>query len=158
MSLGEEDSPGGLEVGAGLIEVGGGATGAFAGVAAGIEPAAPMPSGCGVGIADALGNRANDYVAALDAPALLPDVGIAAPGEGGHAHHPSRSAVRAAKACGQNMTVVTHEMGFAKKVAPRVIFMDQGEVVQDCPTGDFFNYSNDRSERVRHLLDKVLSH
>jgi len=59
---------------------------------------------------------------------------------------------------GMTMMVVTHEMGFAKRVASRVIFMDQGEVVQDCPTGDFFNYSNNRSERVRHFLDKILSH
>jgi glutamate/aspartate transport system ATP-binding protein len=59
---------------------------------------------------------------------------------------------------GMTMMVVTHEMGFAKKVASRVIFMDQGEVVQDCPTGDFFNASNNRSERVRQFLDKVLSH
>jgi glutamate/aspartate transport system ATP-binding protein len=59
---------------------------------------------------------------------------------------------------GMTMMVVTHEMGFAKRVASRVIFMDQGEVVQDCPTGDFFDTSNNRSERVRHFLDKVLSH
>ena len=59
---------------------------------------------------------------------------------------------------GMTMMVVTHEMGFAKRVASRVIFMDQGEVVQDCPTGDFFNYSDNRSERVRNFLDKVLSH
>jgi hypothetical protein len=44
-----------------------------------------LPSGRGFGIVDALGNRANDHVAELDAPALLPDVGIAAVGEGGHA-------------------------------------------------------------------------
>jgi glutamate/aspartate transport system ATP-binding protein len=59
---------------------------------------------------------------------------------------------------GMTMMVVTHEMGFAKKVASRMIFMDQGEVVQDCPTGDFFDYSNNRSERVRNFLDKILSH
>jgi glutamate/aspartate transport system ATP-binding protein len=59
---------------------------------------------------------------------------------------------------GMTMMIVTHEMGFAKRVASRVIFMDQGEVVQDCPTGDFFNHSDNRSERVRHFLDKVLSH
>ncbi len=59
---------------------------------------------------------------------------------------------------GMTMMVVTHEMGFAKRVADRVIFMDKGEVVQDCPTGDFFDRSNNRSERVQVFLDKVLSH
>ena len=56
------------------------------------------------------------------------------------------------------MMVVTHEMGFARKVADRMIFMDQGDVVQDCPTGDFFDRSNNRSERVQLFLNKVLSH
>jgi ABC-type polar amino acid transport system ATPase subunit len=37
---------------------------------------------------------------------------------------------------GMTMMVVTHEMGFARKVADRMIFMEQGDVVQDCPTGD----------------------
>jgi glutamate/aspartate transport system ATP-binding protein len=59
---------------------------------------------------------------------------------------------------GMTMMVGTHEMGFAKKVASRMIFMDKGAVVQDCPTSDVFNYSNNRSERVRHFLDKILSH
>jgi glutamate/aspartate transport system ATP-binding protein len=56
------------------------------------------------------------------------------------------------------MVVVTHEMGFARKVAHRTIFMDQGEVVQDCPTHEFFDRANNRSERVQLFLDKVLSH
>jgi glutamate/aspartate transport system ATP-binding protein len=59
---------------------------------------------------------------------------------------------------GMTMMVVTHEMGFAKRVADRMIFMDQGEVVQDCPTGDFFDRSNNRSGRVQLVLDKGLSH
>jgi glutamate/aspartate transport system ATP-binding protein len=59
---------------------------------------------------------------------------------------------------GMTMMVVTHEMGFARRVAGRMIFMDQGEVVQDCPTGDFFDLSNNRSERVQLFLNKVLSH
>ena len=59
---------------------------------------------------------------------------------------------------GMTMMVVTHEMGFARRVAGRMIFMDQGEVVQDCPTSDFFDRSNNRSERVQLFLDKVLSH
>jgi glutamate/aspartate transport system ATP-binding protein len=59
---------------------------------------------------------------------------------------------------GMTMMVVTHEMGFARKVADRMIFMDQGDVVQDCPTDDFFDRSNNRSERVQLFLNKVLSH
>ena len=59
---------------------------------------------------------------------------------------------------GMTMMVVTHEMGFARKVADRMIFMDQGDVVQDCPTDDFFDRSINRSERVQLFLNKVLSH
>jgi len=59
---------------------------------------------------------------------------------------------------GMTMMVVTHEMGFARKVADRMIFMDQGEVVQDCPTADFFDCANNGSERVQLFLNKVLSH
>jgi glutamate/aspartate transport system ATP-binding protein len=39
---------------------------------------------------------------------------------------------------GMTMIVVTHEMGFARKVAHRVVFMDQGEIIEDAPTADFF--------------------
>ena len=59
---------------------------------------------------------------------------------------------------GMTMMVVTHEMGFARKVAHRTIFMDQGEVLQDCPAEDFFDRANNCSERVQLLLNKVLSH
>jgi glutamate/aspartate transport system ATP-binding protein len=59
---------------------------------------------------------------------------------------------------GMTMMVVTHEMGFARRVAGRMIFMDQGEVVQDCPTNEFFDRTNNRSERVQLFLNKVLSH
>ena len=83
-ALRQEDPPGGLKVGAGLIEVGGGAAGAFAGPAAGIEPAAPLPSRRSARIADALRDRADNHVAVMDAPALLRDVGIAAAGQAGH--------------------------------------------------------------------------
>jgi glutamate/aspartate transport system ATP-binding protein len=57
---------------------------------------------------------------------------------------------------GMTMMVVTHEMGFARKVAHRVAFMDQGEVVEDAPTDQFF--SHPRSERARQFLSKILQH
>jgi glutamate/aspartate transport system ATP-binding protein len=57
---------------------------------------------------------------------------------------------------GMTMMVVTHEMGFARKVADRVIFMDRGEIVEDTPTKDFF--SNPKSDRSRLFLSKILSH
>jgi glutamate/aspartate transport system ATP-binding protein len=59
---------------------------------------------------------------------------------------------------GMTMMVVTHEMGFARRVASRVVFMDQGEVVEDCSTDDFFNRSEQRSVRVRQFLEKILTH
>src|SRR2546423_328658 len=57
---------------------------------------------------------------------------------------------------GMTMMVVTHEMGFARKVANRVIFMDKGEIVEDAPTADFFG--SPRSERAQKFLSKILSH
>jgi glutamate/aspartate transport system ATP-binding protein len=57
---------------------------------------------------------------------------------------------------GMTMMVVTHEMGFARKVAHRVIFMDQGEIVEDAPKDDFFG--KPRSERAVHFLSKILHH
>jgi len=57
---------------------------------------------------------------------------------------------------GMTMMVVTHEMGFARKVAKRVIFMDEGEIVEDAPTEDFFG--KPRSERAQHFLSKILHH
>ncbi|OYX70888.1 MAG: arginine transporter ATP-binding subunit [Rhizobiales bacterium 32-66-11] len=57
---------------------------------------------------------------------------------------------------GMTMMVVTHEMGFARKVAHRVIFMDAGEIVEDAPTEDFF--AHPRSERARLFLSKILQH
>jgi glutamate/aspartate transport system ATP-binding protein len=57
---------------------------------------------------------------------------------------------------GMTMMVVTHEMGFARKVAHRVVFMDQGEIVEDAPTDEFFGQP--RSERARHFLSKILQH
>ncbi len=55
---------------------------------------------------------------------------------------------------GMTMVVVTHEMGFARSVADRVIFMDEGRIVEQNPPGEFF--ANPRSERTRDFLAKVL--
>jgi len=57
---------------------------------------------------------------------------------------------------GMTMAVVTHEMGFARKVAHRVVFMDQGAIVEDAPKEDFF--AAPRSERARVFLSKLLQH
>jgi glutamate/aspartate transport system ATP-binding protein len=57
---------------------------------------------------------------------------------------------------GMTMMVVTHEMGFARKVANRVIFMDEGRIVEDAPKEDFFN--TPRSERAQQFLSKILQH
>ena len=57
---------------------------------------------------------------------------------------------------GMTMMVVTHEMGFASKVAHRVIFMDQGEIVEDALKTDFFG--KPRSDRAQKFLSKILSH
>jgi glutamate/aspartate transport system ATP-binding protein len=57
---------------------------------------------------------------------------------------------------GMTMMVVTHEMGFARKVAHRVVFMDRGEIVEDAPTADFFGQP--RSERAQLFLSKILQH
>ncbi|NMM26369.1 MAG: amino acid ABC transporter ATP-binding protein [Glaciimonas sp.] len=55
---------------------------------------------------------------------------------------------------GMTMMVVTHEMGFAKKVANRVIFMDQGRIVEDCTKEEFFH--TERSERAQDFLSKII--
>jgi len=55
---------------------------------------------------------------------------------------------------GMTMMVVTHEMGFARKVANRVIFMDRGEIVEDAAKDDFFGQP--RSERAQLFLSKIL--
>ncbi|NJM35373.1 MAG: amino acid ABC transporter ATP-binding protein [Rhodomicrobium sp.] len=57
---------------------------------------------------------------------------------------------------GMTMMVVTHEMGFARRVANRVIFMDQGAIVEDASTEDFFG--KPRSERAQDFLSKILHH
>jgi glutamate/aspartate transport system ATP-binding protein len=57
---------------------------------------------------------------------------------------------------GMTMMVVTHEMGFARRVAQRVVFMDRGEIVEDAPTAAFFGQP--RSERAQLFLSKILQH
>jgi glutamate/aspartate transport system ATP-binding protein len=57
---------------------------------------------------------------------------------------------------GMTMMVVTHEMGFARKVANRVIFMDFGEIVEDATKEEFFGQP--RSERAQQFLSKILHH
>ncbi len=59
---------------------------------------------------------------------------------------------------GMTMMVVTHEMGFARKVSHRVIFMDAGKIVEDCPREDFFGNPDARSPRAKDFLSKILSH
>jgi glutamate/aspartate transport system ATP-binding protein len=59
---------------------------------------------------------------------------------------------------GMTMMVVTHEMGFARKVSNRVVFMDQGRIVEDCSKEEFFNNQSARSERAQNFLAKILSH
>lgn len=59
-------------------------------------------------------------------------------------------------ASGMTMLVVTHEMGFARRMADRVVFMDKGEVVEMAPPDQFFD--NPQNERTRAFLGQVLSH
>ncbi len=54
------------------------------------------------------------------------------------------------------MMVVTHEMGFARRVADRVIFMDEGRIEEDCTKDDFFG--TERGERAQEFLSKILTH
>jgi general L-amino acid transport system ATP-binding protein len=57
---------------------------------------------------------------------------------------------------GMTMLCVTHEMGFAKTVADRVIFMDDGEIVEEAPPHDFF--SNPQEPRTQSFLQQILAH
>ncbi len=57
---------------------------------------------------------------------------------------------------GMTMMVVTHEMGFARKVSDRVVFMDAGKIVEDCTKDEFFGAP--RSPRAQEFLSKILSH
>ena len=57
---------------------------------------------------------------------------------------------------GMTMVVVTHEMGFARMVADRIVFMDEGEIVEAAPPETFFD--SPRSARTKLFLDQILSH
>jgi general L-amino acid transport system ATP-binding protein len=57
---------------------------------------------------------------------------------------------------GMTMVVVTHEMGFARTAADKMVFMDEAEIIEEAPTAEFF--SNPRSERTRLFLSQILSH
>jgi glutamate/aspartate transport system ATP-binding protein len=59
---------------------------------------------------------------------------------------------------GMTMMVVTHEMGFARKVSHRVIFMDAGRIVEDCTKDEFFGNTEARSPRAKDFLSKILAH
>ena len=61
-----------------------------------------------------------------------------------------------AKDTGMTMLCVTHEMGFARKVADRVIFMDEGQIVEQNNPNDFFNHP--KNERSKDFLSKILGH
>ena len=57
---------------------------------------------------------------------------------------------------GMTMIVVTHEMGFAKTVANRMVFMDEGRIVEEAPPDKFFN--NPESDRTKLFLSQILNH
>ena len=57
---------------------------------------------------------------------------------------------------GMTMCCVTHEMGFARKVSNRVIFMDQGRIIEDCSKDEFFGNPEARSPRAKDFLSKIL--
>jgi glutamate transport system ATP-binding protein len=57
---------------------------------------------------------------------------------------------------GMTMIVVTHEMGFARKAADRVVFMDGGQIVEDATPEEFF--TNPKSSRAKDFLSKLLTH
>ena len=59
---------------------------------------------------------------------------------------------------GMTMMVVTHEMGFARQVSDRVIFMDQGRIVEDCSSDEFFGRPESRAPRAQDFLSKILAH
>ena len=56
---------------------------------------------------------------------------------------------------GMTMLIVTHEMGFAKNVGNRILFMDNGEIIEDCSPKNFFE--NPTNERIKDFLNKVLN-
>ncbi|UDF35350.1 UNVERIFIED_ORG: amino acid ABC transporter ATP-binding protein [Shinella sp. XGS7] len=68
------------------------------------------------------------------------------------------SVMKSLAAEGMTMMCVTHEMGFAKKVSNRVIFMDAGKIIEDCQKDDFFGKPDERSPRAKDFLAKILQH
>ena len=58
---------------------------------------------------------------------------------------------------GMTMMCVTHEMGFAQKVSNRVIFMDQGQIIEDCQTHEFFSNKSARPQRAQEFLSKIIN-
>jgi len=59
---------------------------------------------------------------------------------------------------GMTMVCVTHEMGFARKVGDRVIFMDEGKILDDCTSQEFFEHPEDRTPRAQDFVNKILQH
>jgi len=59
---------------------------------------------------------------------------------------------------GMTMICVTHEMGFARKVSNRVVFMDEGAIIEDCPSEQFFTQTEERTPRAREFLSRILNH
>lgn len=57
---------------------------------------------------------------------------------------------------GMTMVVVTHEMGFAREVADRVIFMDEGRIVEEAAAAEFFD--NPKEERAKQFLSRLIHH
>jgi putative glutamine transport system ATP-binding protein len=57
---------------------------------------------------------------------------------------------------GMTMMVVSHEVGFAREASDRVVFMDEGRIIEDSPTAQFFE--SPREERARQFLSKVIRH
>ncbi|HEV2999171.1 MAG TPA: amino acid ABC transporter ATP-binding protein [Solirubrobacteraceae bacterium] len=64
--------------------------------------------------------------------------------------------MRALAKSGMTMVVVTHEMGFAREVCDRIVFIDDGRIVEEGPPAEFF--ANARSERAREFVDKIIHH
>jgi glutamate/aspartate transport system ATP-binding protein len=59
---------------------------------------------------------------------------------------------------GMTMMCVTHEMGFARKVAHRVVFMDQGRILEDTLKDEFFGNVEGRTDRAKQFLSRILHH
>jgi ABC-type polar amino acid transport system ATPase subunit len=64
--------------------------------------------------------------------------------------------MRALAKDGMTMVVVTHEMGFAREVCDRIVFIDDGSIVEDAPPAEFFEGA--KSERAREFVDKIIHH